>query len=279
MILHGNLMAAARALLSIPRPATPGLMAHLPETGNLLTLALGDPLGGGVVLDLPPPRAVVHLHGIRRTDLTLGLTADLLQGAGNAARAWQGCVDLSSPGLHRIVAEAPAGRDPDGRGLMQHTAQTFVLRSTEAATPEPLGLAVEILPDALVPEFQPGMRFSARVLAQGRPLAATSVHLERVAAEPFGGRVQALPGITAPLWMIAETDRAGRFQLSLPAPGLWAITATGPFGWSGLRPVRHVTTAWLRFGTATGTEPDKFPARADHARAVTPQRRPREMPA
>ncbi|TKD21745.1 DUF4198 domain-containing protein [Rhodobacter capsulatus] len=252
MILHGNLMAAARALLAIPRPATPGLMAHLPETGGLLTLALGDPLGGGAVLDLAPPLAVLHLHGDRRTDLTPGLTADLLQGAGNAARAWQTRVDLSAPGLHRIHAEAPAGRDPEGRGLVQHAAACFVLRGAAPAAPDPLGLAVEILPDLLAPEFLPGMRFSARVLAQGRPLRATTVHLERIGAEPVGGQVRAVPGLGAPLWIVAETDREGRFRVSLPAPGLWAITATGPIGWSGLRPVRHVTTLWQRFGTRAG---------------------------
>ncbi|SDF73146.1 DUF4198 domain-containing protein [Rhodobacter capsulatus] len=251
MFLHGNLMAAARALLAIPRPATPGLMAHLPETGGLLTLALGDPLGGGVVLDLPPPSAALHLHGDRRTDLTSGLTADLLQGAGNAARAWRTRVDLSAPGLHRIHAEAPVGRDPEGRGLVQHAAACFVLRGAAPAAPEPLGLAVEILPDLLLPGFLPGMGFSARVLAQGRALTATTVLLERVGAEPVGGQVKALPGHGAPLWIVAETDREGRFRVSLPAPGLWAVTATGPIGWSGLRPVRHVTTLWQRFGGQT----------------------------
>jgi len=271
MILHGNLMAAARALLTLPRPATPGLMAHLPETGDLLTLALGDPLGGGAVLDLAPPVEAVHLHGGRRTDLTPALQAVLLHGAGNAARAWQTRVDLSAPGLHRIVAEAPAGRDPEGRGLVQHAAQGFLLRGPAPAAPEALGLRLEILPDALLPDFQPGRLFSARVLARGRPLAGTAVHLERVGAEPVTGQVRAVPGAPAPLWQIAETDREGRFRVSLPAPGLWAITATGPFGWSGLRPVRHVTTAWLRFGA----EAHKPLAREDGAAARAPQ----EMPA
>lgn len=276
MILHGNLMAAARALLTLPRPATPGLMAHLPETGDLLTLALGDPLGGGAVLDLAPPSAVIHLHGDRRTDLTPTLRAALLHGAGNAARAWQTRVDLSAPGLHRIVVEAPAGRDLEGRGLVQHSAQSFVLQGTEAATPEALGLTLEILPDALRPEFLPGLRFSARVLARGRPLGQAAVHLERVGAEPVAGQVRALPGTPAPLWQIAETDREGRFQVSLPAPGLWAITATGPFGWSGLRPVRHVTTAWLRFGTKA----HKPLAREEGAQAAgDPARAPQKMPA
>lgn len=271
MFLHGNLMAAARALLAIPRPATPGLMAHLPEAGGVLTLALGDPLGGGVVLDLPPPGAVVHLHGARRTDLTPGLTADLLQGAGNAARAWRTRVDLSAPGLHRIHAEAPVRRDPEGRGLVQHTAGCFVLRGAGTASPEPLGLAVEILPDLLSPGFLPGMRFSARVLAQGRALTATTVLLERVGAEPVGSQVQALPGHGAPLWIVAETDREGRFQVALPAPGLWAITATGPIGWSGLRPLRHVITLWQRFGgPSSGPEQDAEAFAMAWETAVTP---------
>ncbi|ETD86755.1 DUF4198 domain-containing protein [Rhodobacter capsulatus] len=280
MFLHGNLMAAARALLSIPRPATPGLMAHLPETGGVLTLALGDPLGGGAVLDLAAPLAAFHQHGARRTDLTSGLTADLLQGAGNAARAWRTRVDLSAPGLHRIHAEAPVGCDPEGRGLVQHAAACFVLRGAATATPEPLGLAVEILPDLLSPGFLPGMRFSARVLAQGHPLTATTVHLERVGAEPVGTQVQALPGHGAPLWIVAETDREGRFRVSLPAPGLWAITATGPIGWSGLRPVRHVTTLWQRFGSpgqGTGKESEAL-AMAWETAAVPPPSREAAVP-
>ena len=276
MFLHGNLMAAARALLLVPRPATPGLMLHLPETGEQLTLALGDPLGGGPVLDLAPPSAVVHLHGGRRTDLTPALRAELLHGAGNAARAWQTRVDLSAPGLHRIVAEAPAGRDLEGRGLVQHSAQGFVLRGPTSAKPEALGLSLEILPDAFLPEFLPGMRFSARVLARGRPLAGTAVHLERVGAEPVACQVRALPGNPAPLWLIAETDREGRFRVSLPAPGLWAITATGPFGWSGLSPVRHVSTLWLRFGA----EAHKLFSREAGAREWgDPVQAPRKMPA
>ncbi|WP_444430151.1 DUF4198 domain-containing protein [Rhodobacter capsulatus] len=155
---------------------------------------------------------------------------------------------------------------------MQHAAACFVLRGAATATPEPLGLAVEILPDLLSPGFLPGMRFSARVLAQGHPLTATTVHLERVGAEPVGTQVQALPDHGAPLWIVAETDREGRFRVSLPAPGLWAITATGPIGWSGLRPVRHVTTLWQRFGSpgqGTGKESEAL-AMAWETAAVRP---------
>lgn len=280
MILHGNLMAAARALLLAPRPATTGLMIHVPEGSGPqpLTLGLGDPLGGGAVFDLAPPVELFHLHGATRIDLRPGLEPALVHGAGNAARGWQGRVDLSAPGLHTLVAVSAPVLDTDARCLVQHGAKALTLAGngpSGAATV--LGLAAEIVPDPLPPALLPGACLSARVLARGRPVEGVTVQLERVAADLHAGRVMPRPAADGPVWILAETDPAGRFRVSLPMPGLWRLTASGVGrdGWSGWRRVRHDATLWLRIGAGA----DKAPAGEPPRQPTASHRAPREMPA
>lgn len=285
MILHGNMMAAARALLLVPRPTTTGLMIHCPEgPGPVpLTLVLGDPLGGGAVLDLATPCAVFHLHGASRTELGPQLLPALLHGAGNAARGWQGRVDLAAPGLHTIVAVSQPGPEAEGRCRVQHFAKLVVPQgSAPPEAPAVLGLAAEIVPDLLPAGLLPGAAFSARVLAFGRPVAGLTVQLERMAAEPVGGAVMPLPGAAQPVWILAETDPAGRFRVSLPAPGLWRITAVGVGrgGWPGWRRLRHDAALWLRIGSGADPSPAREKAAHEGPRqAVASRRVAREMPA
>ncbi|SIS85867.1 DUF4198 domain-containing protein [Phaeovulum vinaykumarii] len=282
MILHGNLMAAARALMLAPRPAsTAGLLLHCPTPaappaatpaatpgGRRITLIAGDPLGEGAVQDLARPEAVLHRHAGTTRDLRLAFAPVLFHGAFNAGAAWQGTADLSAPGRHHLAVCTVPRRDRSARLQVQQIA--LAILGHDAARPlAPLGLAAEIVPDRDPDTILPGMLFSGRVLAAGRPVAGITVCLERMTRE-LGATGDHLVAATdgtgsrgAPGWAFAETDAQGRFRTTLPAAGLWALCAPGAGaarrrGWQRLR---QDAILWMRVGA-----PVPAP-RCDHRRA------------
>ena len=106
----------------------------------------------------------------------------------------------------------------------------------------PLGLTLEIVPEADPYDLKPGARFPVRVLHEGRPLG--SVLVVAMNAEDPAKRVS------------ARSDKAGRASLVLERPGFWLVKAVHA------RPAPKVSDAdweslWasLTFEVPGGTDP------------------------
>lgn len=198
--------------------------AYSPGAGELVKLKLwvGEHLGGETL-----PRNEAQIESF--TAIGRGIEAPVLgidgadpagilrpQAPGGlviAYRSLRSAVTLDPPKFQAYLALEGLPPVPPGREVFSRCAKSLLTiggRGDPSFT-KPVGLTLELIPDADPTTLAPGARLAVRLLYQGKPLA--------------GALVMALDAVDAKAPQQVRSDKDGRASFTLPRAGAWLVKA------------------------------------------------------
>lgn len=138
-------------------------------------------------------------------------------------RAWGANVAVDRPGLYQFIMETkPWWSEKQNRFLRQQAKVIVPALGVEEGWSEPTGQALEITPLTRPFGLASPALFSGRILADGKPLANTTVEM---------GYINSPKKKVASEWnkvFKAKTDSLGQFSFVLNRPGWWYCKASVP---------------------------------------------------
>lgn len=236
MNLSSALLAAAICVSPAP------VLAHfqlihaetplLQASGDVpLRLVFWHPFENGFVMDMARPLAFYAVNKGQKIDLMDRLEPITFTGTENAAAAFAASLPVTRAGDYVLVVEpAPYLEESEDLFIQQFTKVYLNHAGLPTDWTEAQNLPTEIVPLNKPYNIVAGSTFTARVLADGKPVANAEVEVAYMAAEPDhvtntpsqpGG--SSMPGGS----IVAMTDDRGIFTFGIPRAGWWGFAALG----------------------------------------------------